>query len=111
MTGADLIAAERQRQIDAEGYSTEHDDALAVCDLTLAGIAYAVATLEPHPIQRHDGYWDWWPWGSQAWKPTGDRVADLTKAGALIAAEIDRELRARAGTAEILAMNDDGANP
>lgn len=101
MTGAELIAAERQRQIDAEGYSPAHDDDLAACDLTLAGIAYAVDSLEPHPIRRHDAYWDWWPWGAEAWKPTGDRVADLTKAGALIAAEIDRELRARERTEEV----------
>lgn len=99
MTGAELIAAERQRQIDAEGYGPGHDDDLTTCDLTLAGIAYAVDSLDPHPLRRGDAYWEWWPWSRESWKPTGDRVADLTKAGALIAAEIDRELRKRASDA------------
>jgi hypothetical protein len=29
------------------------------------------------------------PWDAKYWKPTGDPVRDLTKAGALIAAAID----------------------
>ena len=37
-----------------------------------------------------------WPWREGEWKPTpDDRVRDLAKAGALIAAEIDRIQRAR----------------
>lgn len=111
MTGAELIAAERQRQIEAEGYGPLHDDALPVGDLASAGIAYAVNALPDHPILIRDPYWDWWPWTSESWKPTGDRVVDLTKAGALIAAEIDRELRARADTAAMVAANDDGPTP
>ena len=99
MSGAELIAAERQRQIEAEGYSPQHDDDLVTCDL--AGIAYAVDSLDPHPLRRGDAYWEWWPWSRESWKPTGDRVTDLTKAGALIAAEIDRELRMRAAEAEV----------
>jgi len=31
-----------------------------------------------------------WPWGSEWWKPSKDPIRDLVKAGALIAAEIDR---------------------
>ena len=32
-----------------------------------------------------------WPWALSQWKPTpDDRIRELTKAGALIAAEIDR---------------------
>lgn len=30
-----------------------------------------------------------WPWNLKYWKP-GERIDELTKAGALIAAEIDR---------------------
>jgi len=34
-----------------------------------------------------------WPWEKSWWKPTpNDRVKELVKAGALIAAEIDRLL-------------------
>lgn len=35
-----------------------------------------------------------WPWKPECFKPTGDPIRDLTKAGALVAAEIDRLLRA-----------------
>jgi hypothetical protein len=31
-----------------------------------------------------------WPWEQSTWKPSDDRVRQLVKAGALIAAEIDR---------------------
>ena len=35
-----------------------------------------------------------WPWDDEWWKPTpDDRIRELVKAGALIAAEIDRLLR------------------
>ena len=37
---------------------------------------------------------DWWPWRNEDWKPSNDRVVNLVKAGALIAAEIDRLERA-----------------
>lgn len=35
-----------------------------------------------------------WPWDADAWKPTQDPIRQLVKAGALIAAEIDRRQRA-----------------
>lgn len=35
--------------------------------------------------------WKIWPWDKSWWKPTpDDRIRELIKAGALIAAEIDR---------------------
>ena len=33
-----------------------------------------------------------WPWGQAWWKPSTDPIRNLVKAGALIAAEIDRLL-------------------
>lgn len=91
MTGAELIAAERRRQIEEEGYTAEHDAPLGWDELALAGIAYAVV-----PLYREAEASDWWPWDDEAFKPTGDVVRDLTKAGALIAAAIDFELASRA---------------
>jgi hypothetical protein len=44
-------------------------------------------------IYTHPNSWlpGWWPWAERFWKPTpDDRVRELVKAGALIAAEIDR---------------------
>lgn len=95
--GAELIAAERQRQMDAEGWTPEHDAAHTGQQLAWAAVCYATP-----PDWRRLGYWQVnydvagraaypaeWPWHPDYWKP-GDRVRELVKAGALIAAEIDR---------------------
>jgi hypothetical protein len=37
-----------------------------------------------------------WPWAEKWWKPSEDQVRNLVKAGALIAAEIDRIQRLKA---------------
>lgn len=87
-TGVDLIAAERQRQIDAEGWTPEHDAEHDRDDLALAAVGYATP---PHLRPLSGGAPRWWPWERRFWKPTpDDRVRELVKAGALIAAEIDR---------------------
>lgn len=77
-TGAELIAAERQRQIDAEGWSQKHDDDHDQGEMADAAACYALGSP------------DFWPWEWKWWKQSGDRKRDLVKAGALIAAEIDR---------------------
>lgn len=91
--GVSLIAAERRRQIDAEGWTPEHDDQHEDGEMARAAACYAL------PDERRQyglgGYFDpmpkLWPWDRQWWKPrNSDRVRELVKAGALIAAEIDR---------------------
>jgi hypothetical protein len=81
-SGVDLIAAERARQVSAEGWTAEHDDGHTHGELAAAAAAYA---------------WPYapalWPWGD-GFKPTS-RERDLVRAGALIAAEIDRLRRAK----------------
>lgn len=43
-----------------------------------------------------------WPWEARFWKPCpDDRARELVKAGALIAAEIDRLQRAAATPSEV----------
>jgi hypothetical protein len=89
MTGAARIAAERQRQIDVEGYTTEHDAEHDAGELTDAGIYYAWLARG----QMTDSYRPLmldFPWHESAWKPSDDPIRNLEKAGALIAAEIDR---------------------
>jgi hypothetical protein len=91
VTGAELIEAERQRQLTEEGFTPEHDACRAPGDLALAAAAYALG--DP----------DLWPFEPDAFKPSRcqppvEGVAelllhDLVRAGALIAAEIDRLLR------------------
>lgn len=92
-TGADLIAAERQRQIDVEGWTPEHDATHRNDDLALAAVCYA---MPEHVRGPGDDILRAWPWPAHFWNPTpDDRVRELTKAGALIAAEIDRLIAAK----------------
>jgi hypothetical protein len=97
MTGADMITAERERQIAVEGWSAEHDDRHADGQMALAAVCYAA----PCPIyvktDIDDGFHfhDAWPWDLE-WdkRHKHTRLRQLAIAGALIAAEIDRLLRA-----------------
>lgn len=96
MNGCDLIAAERQRQIDAEGWTPEHDAEHRANDLTAAAVCYATPYHRRAVVSRDGANVPaGWPWLARFWKPSpDDRVRELVKAGALIAAEIDR-LQAR----------------
>lgn len=88
-TGIELIAQERKRQIEEEGWDAEHDR-LANNDEQLAEAAALYALPEIRRSYRYD-IRNLWPWDMKWWKPTPDnRIKELTKAGALIAAEIDR---------------------
>ena len=98
-TGIELIADERQRQIDVEGYSAQHDSQHKASEFAYAIIAYAEAakagincresgitderfiSMAKSDMGRH------FPWGE--FKTTTD-IRDLTKVGALAAALIDR---------------------
>jgi hypothetical protein len=94
-TGAELIVAERQRQIDEEGYDAAHDSGHAD-ELAAAAATYAIASPRTYDmaygattvhVELGVGLW---PWDRRWWKPTpDDRIRELVKAGALIAAAID----------------------
>ncbi|MFN7128237.1 MAG: hypothetical protein ACK4OJ_04155 [Brevundimonas sp.] len=88
-----LIADERQRQIEAEGFSWAEDDKHNEDgELALAAAAYAAAyTGEPDAAL-------FWPrgWDPYMFKPSQD-TRDLVRAGALIVAEIERRARQAAG--------------
>ncbi|RWF44250.1 MAG: hypothetical protein EOS65_02420 [Mesorhizobium sp.] len=94
----DDIAAERQRQISAEGWTVEHDDEHDQGEMALAAACYAYeATRTEHQRSLDDGFAPpMWPWAERWWKPT-TRRRDLVKAGALIVAEIERLDRATKG--------------
>jgi hypothetical protein len=81
------VLAERQRQIDVEGYTPEHDDAVnGGFMLSRAAVSY----IEGNKIQTGKRPVTWvWPWSDEVWKPS-DRRRNLVKAGALILAEIER---------------------
>ena len=93
-TGIELITEERQRQIEVEGWTKEHDAEHKNGELAKAAICYADPNVYCHQenrIIRHRIPNHFWPkqWDIHWFKPT-DRIRDLVKAGALIAAEIDR---------------------
>jgi len=97
------VLEERFRQVQVEGYTSEHDDGHADGALAKAAACYAlcagigIATAEgieshyefvreyrtagvPSPV---------WPWDVTYWKPKDPR-RDLVRAAALILAEIER---------------------
>lgn len=75
--GTTLIAAERRRQIETEGWSVEHDREHGAALLSRAGHAYASG----------DGHW--WPFDSgTSFKPKGP-LRNLIRAGALYQAAAD----------------------
>jgi hypothetical protein len=87
MTGIERIAAERKRQIEEEGFTAEHDFQWSKGELVKAAICYL------YPGNESVSRWQkiFWPWKAKWWKPSpNNRIRDLEKSGALIAAEIDR---------------------
>lgn len=106
VTGLDVIAEERARQVSVEGWTPEHDDGHDSGELAMAAACYAAPDLI-YVEERHVnsvGFIDPWPWDEADDKRPRDgnvivpshraspanRIRLLAKAGALIAAEIDR---------------------
>lgn len=93
MNGVQLIAAERTRQIEDEKWTAEHDDGHRHGELAQAGACYAIAACV-HSHHQMDAAKlrppAQWPYDDEWWKPVSDPIRNLTKAGAMIAAEIDR---------------------
>lgn len=83
-TGLFAIALERKKQCFESKYTKEYDDQWTKGELAIAAACYAAST-----------FWGFmqiiWPWAPHCWKPSPkNRRHELVKAGALIAAEIDR---------------------
>lgn len=85
-TGIELIANERQEQIEKQGHTVNNDLtyrsnilARAACAIAYEGIKGGVVTMDA-PV---------WAWAIRN-RPGIDMVNRLTIAGTLIAAEIDR---------------------
>src|SRR5678815_3762784 len=91
-SGAELISRERSRQMSEEGWSAEHDDTHVHGEMAVAAARYALAhsraTTAKTAVNRA------WRWNSYWFKPK-DTISNLVRAGALIAAEIDRLQRAK----------------
>lgn len=97
LTAVDLIAAERARQLapekaGGEGYDADHDRGHAD-ELARAASVYALPAnnrdveIPAANVSLQEFLWPWDPW---FYRPVpDDRVRELVKAGALIAAAID----------------------
>ncbi|MBU9502880.1 hypothetical protein KTE68_22270 [Burkholderia multivorans] len=83
------VLSERRRQIEAEGWTPDHDDEHDNGEMACAAACYALAELFVFDMS---GLFDkLWPsdWSRKWWKPTTKR-RNLVKAGGLILAEIER---------------------
>ena len=92
MSGIERIAAERRRQVEEEGWTAEHDAEHLGNEMAMAASSYLAAVTDPGffgPNGEGGAPVDW-PWDEEWWKPSDDPIRNLEKAGALIAAEIDR---------------------
>lgn len=101
--GAAAIVAERIRQREVEGWTSEHDDEHAEGEMAIAAACYAVNGLSQDrngtPLrlfqrQKHAvgcDFCDIWPW-DLAWDKRSKHPRDrsVAIAGALLAAELDR---------------------
>lgn len=85
--GADLIREERRRQIEVEGYDQAHDFHHTPQVLCRAAVGYALHEDPEKPLAEAAA--SLWPWTRDFWKPK-DQLRNLVRAGALIAAAIDR---------------------
>lgn len=85
--GGTLILQERQRQIIVEGYTTNQDCLYKSNELIRAAESYLCAAEYGPGLSQ--GYYEW-PWKIDTFKPRGGKERCLVKAGALIAAELDR---------------------
>lgn len=93
LIGLALVRAERLRQLEREGWTPEHDDKHKDGALARAAAVYALGP----DVSSSAGILPYgWPFEPASYKPTPhDRIRELTKAGALVAAEIERLWRSR----------------
>ncbi|HBO9226790.1 TPA: hypothetical protein L5D69_002326 [Pseudomonas aeruginosa] len=90
------VQAERLRQVEAEGWMPEHDDAHSHGQMARAAACYALAgSSAPNDGTAALLVSLAWPWDEQWWKPSTAR-RDMVKACALGLAEIERLDRAAA---------------
>lgn len=96
-TGIQLIAIERDRQIHDLGINHEHDDQHIEGELSAAAATYALHAAgfaDANSIQGDNTVFhnvvEIWPFDESEWSGRTEKIPALIKAGALIAAEIDR---------------------
>jgi hypothetical protein len=102
------VIAERRRQVEKEGWTTQHDDDEHYYrELSRAAQGYVehyngrawVFEQGNHDDYQSERVPDDWPWDEKWWKPKTPRK-DLVRAAALLLAEIERIDRAEANHGE-----------
>ena len=107
MSAIEDVAAERRRQVEVKGWSTEHDDSHDRGELVLAAASFALRAvrdngdmpifagigLAPLHAKSNAGWIGagglFWPW-EQEFPFEDDRRTRLIKSAALLVAEIER---------------------
>jgi hypothetical protein len=96
--GLARILAERRRHLGELEYAAERDDIYDQAQLWNAAHGY-LSTIGSYdmgeaPAVIANDPPEYWPWAAEHWKPRGS-IEDLTRAGALIAAELTRRIRVK----------------
>ena len=110
LSGAQMILNERKRQVEKHGYDGPHDDDHTCAEIADAAAVFlhayqhqaCVASYRNGVLIKHetpkasiyknvesDASVPLWPWSNMP-KISKNKIRNLVKAGALIAAEIDR---------------------
>ncbi len=89
MTGVTYIQLERKKQLEDKGFDHSRDQNYRKDELIDAAIAYLLDCTPNCKTNQVCKAADVYPWQDNR---TGNDIARLAKAGALIAAEIDRRL-------------------
>lgn len=84
MYGIEQIREEREKQIGKHGYNLKHDQKHFNKELLFAALAYLNSAIYGTSVGHED-----WPFENIYWRPEG-YIDCLKKAGAFIAAELDR---------------------
>jgi hypothetical protein len=84
-----LIADERKRQVDVEGWTAAHDDEHVTGELLRVAVCYLNAGRGFETTMDARGVPVGWPWDPKWWKPK-DARSNLIRAGALCLAESER---------------------
>lgn len=96
--GLTRIADERHRHIQVKFRTTKTDLAYKPGTLAMAALCYTLMAASGDDMRTElraaVPFTDHWPWSEEHWKPGAgdnlvDRIRELEKAGALIAAQID----------------------
>jgi hypothetical protein len=96
LDGLALIITERVRVVEEEGFDQVHDDQHNAGHLLMAAQAYVwAAQCQSIGVTDLSAPPHYWPFGPKDWKPSPDPIRNLVIAGQFLAAEIDRQQRAK----------------